>query len=161
MNKPSNILVTPDPVAIRINPTGFHGYARDFMEAARSLPTNPRFSPLPYYLRCRAIELGLKAFLLVHHVPMKDLKNQRKLGHDLENIMTRAKSCGLENQIKVSVEEQCELLKANRYYASKGFEYFVSINAASGYPNLPDIIVLDTFASRLISSLEGICTNAS
>jgi SOS response regulatory protein OraA/RecX len=115
---------------------------------------------VPYFLYCRSIELVLKAFLLVKGVPKKDLPKRNLYGHDLGKILEKAKELDLEKFVKITPEQEREISKANKYYASKGFEYFEVIRALKAYPELPDLQVLDQVASELVTYLESFCLNA-
>ena len=50
--KPEPIVITPEPVVVRLGPLGFLRYAGEFLNAAHSVPRLPTFSPVPYYLYC-------------------------------------------------------------------------------------------------------------
>jgi len=154
------IVIKPEPVVVRISPLGFHRYASEFLHAARSVRVGPSFSPVPYYLYCRSLELVLKAFLLTKDVSVRELKS-RNLGHDLVKVLDRAKTLGVKQLLTVTSAHEKELVKANNYYASKGFEYFEVMKAVHGYPELPEVSVLAELASHLLAALEPVCLNAT
>ena len=145
---------------LHISPLGFHRYAGEFLRAAKDFPTNETFSPVPYYLICRSIELALKAFLLARGVSKRELK-LRSLGHDLEKVLEKAVSMGLDEIVSISFQHNEELKKANSYYLSKGFEYFEVISAVTGYRNLPNLTVLSEFATLLGTNLKQVCMQAT
>lgn len=122
------IVIKPEPVVVRISPLGFHRYASEFLRAARSVSVDSSFSPVPYYLYCRSLELALKAFLLTKNVSIRELKS-RHLGHDLVKVLDKAKTIGLGQLFTVTSAHERELVKANNYYTSKGFEYFEVMKA--------------------------------
>ncbi len=63
--KPRGISVSFAPATFRMTPVGYAVYAEQFLKAAQSIPKDDKqFTPVPYYLYCRALELILKAFLL-------------------------------------------------------------------------------------------------
>lgn len=157
----SPIVIKAEPIVVRISPLGFHQYASEFLHAARSVGVGSSFSPVPYYLYCRSLELVLKAFLLTKNVSAQELKNRKNLGHDLVKALDKAKTLGLGQLLTVTSVHENELVKANNYYASKGFEYFEVIKAIHGYPDLPEISILSEFASHLIAALEPVCLNAT
>lgn len=99
----------------------FHRYACQFLDASRCVPTDGTYSPVPYYLVCHALELGLKAFSMAKGETTECVKD--KLRHNLKKALKRARKYGLDGIIIFSAEEQGELRKANKYYNSKGFEY--------------------------------------
>jgi len=155
-----NYVLKAEPGVLHISPLGFHRYASEFFRAAQDFKINDGFSPVPYYLICRSVELALKAFLLAQGVPKRTLK-ERTLGHDLEKVLKKAVSLGLDQVVSITPQHKEELGKANNYYASKGFEYFEVTRAATGYPNLPDLRVLSDFASLLITKLKPLCLQAT
>lgn len=153
---PKNIVIKSPPFQAQISPIGFHKYAVDFINAASSLGLSTEFSPVPHYLYCRSIELALKSFLLAKGISINELKS-KKLGHDLEIVLCKAKALGLDKFVTITSEQEQELIKANSYYPKKGFEYFKATNAVKGYPALPNLSVLEVLASNLISRLESVC----
>lgn len=84
------IVVGVGTAMVRIGPVGFVLYAEEFLEAACAIPEHSqargsrRFTPVPFYLFCRALELALKAFLLAKNRPLDELK--AIYGHDLEAL---------------------------------------------------------------------------
>jgi hypothetical protein len=155
------VVINAKPLVVNISPLGFNRYANDFLKAAQYLKGEDRFSPVPYYLYCRSIELSLKSFLLVKGVPNITLKNRNTLGHNLEKNLKKAESLGLSDVIVITTQHRMELKKANEYYASKGFEYFKVVKALKGYKDLPDLSVLSNLASLLVSKLEPVCLSAA
>jgi hypothetical protein len=147
------------PIVLHISPLGFHRYASEFLRATKDCKLNDGFSPVPYYLICRSLELALKAFLLAKGVPEKKLR--KDLSHDLEKVLKKAMTMGLDKILSVTPQHEEELKKANTYYASKGFEYFKVIRAMTGYRDLPDISVLSDLASLLVTELESLCLKAT
>ena len=155
----ADVVIKCEPMVLNLSPYGFHRYAKQFLETAREVKEVDGFSPVPYYLYCRSIELGLKSYLLIKKVPIKKLKS-RKLGHNLCKLLRKSRGLDLEQYIKVNDRHINELKKANDYYASKGFEYFQVINAARAYKGLPDLKVLSEFAFLLVEKLEAPCWQA-
>lgn len=68
-------------------------WAREFKQAYHAVPEAPPPSWPRYFLLCHAIELGLKAFLMLHGMSEDDL--QLKFRHDLKMLLKRAKKFGL------------------------------------------------------------------
>ena len=156
---PEHQVIIPGPLRVNLSPLGFHYYASHFLAAARSAPPARGFSPVGYYLYCRALELVVKAFLLERGVPQSDLK-KKSLGHDLLRLLANADELGLAALVEVTASEREEIRKANDYYVDKGFEYFAVIRAVTGYSALPDLAVLDQLAQRLVTGLHDCCLNA-
>jgi len=158
-----NITIKADPIHVHISPYGLFYYGKEFFNAAKGVVQSTKYSPVPYYLYCHSIELLLKSFLLVEGVPKKELKKQKLYGHDLEKILKGAQKLGLSKFVKIRPEQGKEILKANEYYniPHKGFEYFEVVQAVTGYPELPDLSLLEKVASELVTNLETVCLNAA
>lgn len=156
-----NIVISVPAATVNISPIGFHAYASEFATYARLAQASlgATFSPVPYYLYCRSLELVLKAFLLAKGVAKKDLK-ERNLGHDLTKILRRAKAVGLERLVPFSASWEAEVHKANGYYSRKGFEYFHVVAALRRYPDLPRLDVLNEIVTALLEKLEQVCLEA-
>jgi len=154
-----SVTIKVDVININLSPIGFHYYASQFLAAARSVERSSQFSPVPFYLYCRALELCFKAYLLVKGVPKNELK-RRCLGHNLESVLARAEALGLTSIVQLNNVERQQLTKANAYYADKGFEYFFVMRAITGYRDLPDLAILDQLASKLVECLEATCLAA-
>lgn len=157
----ADVVINAPPFVVNISPLGFHFYAAEFLKSANCVSQiSDGYSPVPYYLLSRSIELTLKAFLLAKGFPKQKLRKIGKNGHDLERTLKKAVLYGLHDIVVLSPSQIAELKKANTYYETKGFEYFYVINAARGYKNLPDLTVLSEIASLLVSKLESVCLNA-
>jgi len=150
-----NVVINAEPFEINISPLGFHQYSNEFLKAGQGFKDGGKFSPVPYYLYCRSIELSLKSFLLSKGVSKEILK--KKLGHNLEKIINEAESLGLNDVVVIAKQHRIELKKANEYYVSKGFEYFEVLKAVTGYQNLPDLLSLSEMASLLVLNIELVC----
>jgi len=153
-----NIVIQAEPIVINISPIGFHRYAQEFLRAEEAFQTTDNFSPVPYYLLCRSIELSLKAYLLLKGYKKKYLK--RKIGHNLKKLLRKVQELNIREIIAISIEESDNILKANVYYEKKGFEYFFVIDAVTGYKELPDVELLRSLSTRLVDKLYQPCLNA-
>jgi hypothetical protein len=153
--------IGPPLVDANIRPLAYQYYAKDFYEAYKKHKDGPKFSPARFFLISRSIELAAKSLQLADGLPAEDLNN---INHDL------SKACNPDilNKfgISLSTKQISELEKANDYYKNKGFEYFLykignrrSSNfgssgpqmALTGWPNLPDVDILETIVDSLIS----------
>lgn len=124
-------------------PDAFHLWATHYYKCCRDFERPQTFSPVPYFLLCRAIELELKARHLKAK-PQKEVKDT--YGHDLYKVYK-----DLPSSDQILTSEQVDILKhASRIYKSKGFEYFEPEDALSGYRQYPDLSELDDVAKRLI-----------
>ena len=157
--KRKSITITAPAATVHISPLGFHRYASEFFRAARAFDGNASFSPVPYYLYCRSLELSFKAFLLGKSVSHKEIKED--IRHNLIDALNKSKALGLGQFVTIGPDQERELQKANDYYVSKGFEYFQITKAARGYPDLPDLPILDDLAGALLTNLECYCRDVA
>src|SRR5208282_3338621 len=107
---------------LNVSPYGFRLWAKEFYECYRSFKRSD-FSPVPYFLLCRAIELQFKAF----HIEA-EFKNtgksavstvKRTYWHDL----TKSYKALPATRQTLSAEELSLLQKADGIYNDdKGFE---------------------------------------
>jgi hypothetical protein len=155
----NNITIKVHPLHVFMSPLAFIIYSKDFYSAYTSFSPENAFSPAAYYLICRSLELSMKAYLLANGVSRDQIK--RSLGHDLHKILLKSKNLGLFSLVSISDEEHDNIIKANRWYVRKGFEYFEIKNIVEGRSTLPDINVLDRLANQLIIKLEPFCLEAS
>ena len=124
-------------------PDAFHRWATHFYKCRQDFISPHRFSPVPYFLLCRAIELEIKA---KHLKRMTQKQVKKSFGHDLANAYQ-----ALEDSEKLlTSSEKRILVEANQIYDGKGFEYFEPEDALTGYSRYPDIIELDAIARKLI-----------
>lgn len=72
-------VVVKVPTAVgHVGAIGLHRYANEFLGAAeRFKPQDAGFTPVPYYLVCRSIELSLKSYLLTRGLKRSDLNRDR------------------------------------------------------------------------------------
>jgi hypothetical protein len=143
---------------IKFSPFGFQYYASEFLNTARAHPARERFTPVPYYLYCRSLELSLKAFLLLKGKSINFVKEE--IRHDLLEGLKEAKKLDIDKLVLVEQREEKELKKANKYYVSKSFEYVNITKSANGYPGLPNLDILDDLAGRLVENLYQPCKDA-
>lgn len=146
-----NVNIAPETGHFYITPTGFLVYARNYFSAATNWITDGKYSPVPYFLFCRSIELGFKAFILAKGEKLNFVKN--KIGHNLEYALEKAISYSLEDFVSITPEEKKQIQKANAYYNDKGFEYF-NIKNLFDKINLPDIEILGKYSEKLLRDIE-------
>jgi hypothetical protein len=156
--KPKSIVIKAGPILVNLSPFGFHRYAKEFMSADESFDAGDKFSPVPYYLVCRSIELSLKAFLLLRNVEKDKLK--QKIGHNLNKALRKAKELNIQEFLSIFSEDEENINKANKYYERKGFEYFFVVDAVTGYKDLPDLEMLRSLSTRLVNELYEPCLHA-
>jgi hypothetical protein len=128
---------------INFSPVGFKLVARDFRRCADTFKP-PKFSIVPYFLYCRAIELGLKAIHLETH-RQKEVKDE--YGHDL---IRSYKALPLERRT-LSTADSDLLAQISRLYERKAFEYIQPGDAGTGFSDFPDLEQLARLATYLAS----------
>ena len=102
-----------------MTPFGFHKYASDYFIAADSWTKNimkEGYSPVPYFLYSRSIELGLKAYLLAKKL---SLKSVIKCSHDLNMTLNLAKSNFLDSFVTMSSDEEKHITLSNEIYSDR------------------------------------------
>lgn len=146
-------------VASYVTPIGFYNYAADFAKWAERAHTEGSqfFSPVPFYLYCRSIELLFKAFLLARGLPKTELK-KRHLGHDLEKLLAKARQLGLDAFIKISPAFEGLLICINSAYSGKEFEYF---NVSFGYFSESALPQLQALSAQLLEVMRPLCLQAA
>jgi len=151
MTEGKNITLQVDNVVLHVDGHWLRNYSNDFLNAAKSFtePKN-RFSPVRYYLVCHSIELSLKSFLFTAGYKKKERK---KLNHNLEKALFAAESNGLNSHIDITSNDREILIKANKLYPKKEFEYFESFETIYD-PHDFDLDDLELFADRLINAIE-------
>ena len=162
MSTPKAHVLVAEAGVIHISPFGFYSFGTKYLRVAKLARTDAGsdFSPVPYYLYCRALELFFKAYLLAHKVPKSTLK-AKKVGHRLDVLLSMARDHGLETIVPITVAQEAEIVKANNYYAGKDLEYFEPWRAATAFQGLPDLALLETTASLLADRLRSICLSAA
>lgn len=121
----------------------FRRWAIHYYECKQQFQPPHPFSPVPYFLLCRAIELGIKAKHLLHQTQKQVKAN---FGHDL---IKGYNDLDLQEQI-LSDAELTILRQANDVYVEKKFEYFEPEDALTGFKRYPNLQLLDQVAKKLI-----------
>lgn len=160
------IVVQVGAATVHMGPVGFALYAQEFFEAGASNPEhsqargNTRFTPVPYYLFCRALELILKAFLLAKHRPLDELKD--RYGHDLEELWRGANDRKLSEVLGTCAPYfETDLARANAYYKGKSFEYFDFRRWAHGYEGLPPLGRFRDEIGKIVDKTKDYCFSVS
>ena len=138
----------------RTTPTGMVRYAHEFLESA--LAVNEKIgkrreyrtvAPIPaLYLIGHSIELTLKAFLLSQEV---DLKQIKKLGHNLHDALRKAKELGLLEYVKFNAVEEGAFDLLNELYKTKQLEYIVT-----GFKTVPTFVLIESFSVKLFNAVS-------
>lgn len=102
------------------------------------------FSPVRYFLLCRAIELAIKSIHL-NRIGQPEVK--ATYGHNLLKAYQ-----GLPNEyLTLTEEEQDFLSNASAIYDGKEFEYFSPEDSLTGYQRFPDIEALRAITRKIVA----------
>lgn len=144
----SNVTIEPQTGHLNLSPLMFHEYAIHYLQCKCSFSKDVSYSPVPYFLLCRAIELELKA---KHLESISRVEVQTQFGHDLRKSYDDLPA----SQKILNQEEYKELVNTSRIYNKpKGFEYVSVYDAVTGMKDFPNLDVLEQIARKLIGELS-------
>ncbi len=136
-------IIKPVRFDANLAPDAFRRWALQYYKCKQDFKNVNGFSPVPYFLLCRGIELSLKAGYL-EKLTQDDVR--KDFGHDLWKLYEE-----LPATKKVLDTNEEEVLKRTSYiYSNKDFEYFEPEDALSGFKRYPDLDVLDRIAAKLL-----------
>jgi hypothetical protein len=131
-------------IDVNLSPDAFHLWATHFYQCKQDFSIQG-FSPVPFFLLCRAIELEIKSRYLKRQ---RQKKVRAKFSHDLLKAYN-----ALDPSEKILDSNETQVLKAaSDIYKRKRFEYFDPEDALLGYSRYPDLNTLDSVAQKLIGS---------
>jgi hypothetical protein len=137
-------VLNAEPGEINLSSPAFRVWAKHYFQCRHSFKCAD-FSPVPYFLLCRAIELQFKAF---HLEGKRQIDVKRDYAHDLIKLYN-----DLPAADQRLTPEQLKLLEqANKIYIGKGFEYINVGHAARGFSDFPDLTHLDALAVEILNS---------
>ena len=137
-------------ISENLSPDAFHRYACDCYKCKQDFNCpDSYFSPVPYFLLCRAIELGIKSRLLRDKPKAQNKKVKEDIGHNLCKAYNRLDP---SEQVLTAAEEAI-LKQANDIYSKKELEYEFAEHTLSAFSQYPDLKALDSIAKKLI---EGV-----
>lgn len=145
-----DVVIKPPTLRINTWPDAYHHWATHYLKCGREFKSPDKFSPVPYFLFCRAIELEIKARFLKKLTPDK-VKN--KFWHNLIKAYNNLS----KGEKILNKDEEDTLERASIIYNDKGFEYFNTKNALTAYKNFPKLGKLDSVASKLIEKSKIEC----
>lgn len=123
-----------------------YSLADEFLEASVVLQNTPpirvNYSSANYYLLGHSAELMLKAFLYRHGVTIPEL---RKIGHDLEKLVTVSEEKGLPKTVSLN-----QIRQLAEIYRNKSLEY-----RERKKKTFPDIDLLTKEIEALQSAVFG------
>jgi hypothetical protein len=124
-------------------PDAFIRWSGHYYQCKRDFSVSDRFSPVPFFLLCRSLELSMKSKHL-NHMTQEQVK--KKFGHNLVKAYNK-----LASTYKVlNSSEMRTLTIASNIYSQKGFEYFEPQDAATAYKRYPNLDMLDEIARKLL-----------
>ena len=129
-----------------LSPDAFHIYAMHYYKCKRDFtPPDDYFSPIPYFLLCRAIELEIKARHLKRLI-QSEVKD--KFRHHLLKAYE-----ALDAQEQILNQNELAVLKtADELYRKTDLAYFNPVHALTAFSQFPDLDMLDSIAKKLINS---------
>ena len=138
----------------RTTPLGMARYASDFMEAALAADEkmgkkdgHEIVAPVPVmFLVGQAIELSLKAYLLLRGVSLRDLRTE--YGHNLTKSLGKCIELELFTFVEFSEEELNTVHLLNEHYSSKQLQFIVT-----GAKTFPVFGPLERFSLKLIHAV--------
>jgi hypothetical protein len=132
-----------------LSPVNAYNTAKDFLAAAdRELKHSPppSVSLTAYFLVSRAIEVGLKSFLILEGATDSDL---RRIGHDLAKAVDEAVQAGIADVVILPPEGEAAVRTINAYYSAKDLEY-----VTTGFKSYPPLGQLTHYADTLLNGLQ-------
>jgi hypothetical protein len=143
----SSHVIQVGSVHINLSPDLFRRYAVQYLDCHRAFKPVAGYSPVPYFLLCRAIEFALKA----HHLESKSRTEVKsRYSHNLSKLYRE-----LPVELQVLSQQECALLEtASKKYdiPNKGFEYVSLSDALTAQKSFPDLGALEALAVRLVES---------
>jgi hypothetical protein len=139
----ANIRMSAETGVSNFSAYAFHRWAVDYYKCRHDFVSAHSFSPVPYFLLCRAIELELKA----RHL---EKRRQRRVRETFRHRIKSAYLALPPRQKTLSPAELLVLKQANSIYATKGFEYINPQDAATAYERFPNLDALDAVAKKLL-----------
>lgn len=155
--RPRGITLQLQPAYVRMPPVGAYLHARAFQAAAEASKDLPdQLSTVTGFLYCRAIELGLKAYLFARGVR---IPRSIRHSHDLGLLLTETHARGLDLVISLTRAEMDVIRTTGAHYLENKLGYFDLFFAVTG-PRLP-LKELAAVTTRLLDALKGPCFEAS
>ena len=133
---------------INLSPEMFRMNSHDYFKAYLDFEKPGRFSPVPFFLCCRAIELAIKAL----HLESKSRKEVKDL---YKHNLVKSYDSLDESQRILSTDERQLLAAANEIYVKKEFEYLSVYDAGMAYSRFPDLARLDALTRKITGYCGG------
>jgi hypothetical protein len=130
-----------------LSPDLFRRHARQYLECHRAYKPVAGYSPVPYFLLCRAIELALKA----HHLETKT-RSQVKSAYSHSIIKLYRDLPAPLRTLDAAAEKLLASASAKYDVPNKGFEYVALEDVLFAQHSFPDLGDLELLAARLVES---------
>ena len=128
---PRDETINMESIEENLAPDAFHIYAMHYYKCKRDFtPPDAYFSPIPYFLLCRAIELEIKARHL-QRLTQSEVKD--KFGH---RLLKAYKALDVQEQI-LSQNELAVLTTADELYRKTDLAYFNPVHALKAFLSFP------------------------
>lgn len=155
----ADVTVQAPPSTLNVSPVGFYSFGFDYLVyAKRCRKPKGRYSPVPYFLSCQAIELLFKAWLSAQGITSKELRDPKKYGHNLDRLLARSVKVGLESHVRITLRRCENIRRANAYYQpEKKFNYFdlrTIFTPKGPLPDLPNRSQLHRFGDALVKGIH-------
>lgn len=141
---------------VNIVPYGLAKVSESFFNAANNFNEKDNFL-VHLFLYCASIEIGLKACILSKdNSYCNKLFVQYKIGHDLRNAIKKFTEL-FDDEIYFETKDLANIKKINKYFRSKGLEYFtidVICSLANGGKDFPSPSELKVVGEKVNNFLK-------
>jgi hypothetical protein len=137
------IKVKRQGIDANLAPDAFVKWANQYLKCEEDYSLTG-FSPVRYFLLCRAIELAIKS---IHLNSIGQPEVKATYGH---NLIKAYQKFPTECQTLTGEEENL-LSNASAIYNGKGFEYFNPEDSLTGYQRFPKIEELRALAHKIVA----------
>lgn len=128
-------------------PDAFLKWSKHYLKCESDFKSPDSFSPIPYFLLGRSIELSLKSIYLKSQ---KQSKVRNTYGHDLLKAFRN-----LPPNVLILENPEITLLEdVSNIYKGKGFEYYDPEDILTGFSRYPDLNKLRLLAKKIISAIS-------
>lgn len=140
----TDVVIKVEGLYANMSPYAFHMWATHYFKCWQQFESPSTFSPVPYFLLCRTMELAIKA---IHLKTKRQSQVKAEYGHKILEAYN-----ALDASFKNLTESEYQALAtASPIYNGKGFEYFNPEHALRGYSNFPNLSNLEAAATKLLS----------
>jgi hypothetical protein len=143
-DRPGSTKIEVQGARVNFSAPSFHRWASHYYKCVQDFKSPDKWSPVPYALLCRAIELELKS----RHLEITPgQRNVKKFGHILIKLYEALPA----EQKTLTDDELATLRTASSVYTDeKAFDYIRVEDAGTAYKRFPDQARLDAVAKKLL-----------